>query len=247
VPDADVLALLLAVTVAYTCATALGFGANVISVALGAHLLPVDRLLPVILPTSLALSAWIAWRQRAHIAGALLGREILPWALVGFPLGMVVFEGAETGALKLLLGAVVAGLALLGLVAHRSAASARRELTPLATRACFLGGGFVQGLFASGGPLVVYALNRRELDKGAFRATLCLLWVLLNTVLLVSYGLNGRLDGESLRLTGWVSPAMVMGLAIGHRLHAGLRAEGFRRAVDVGLLVSGVVLVARGI
>jgi hypothetical protein len=245
-PDADVLALLLAVSVAYTCATALGFGANVISVALGAQLLPVDRLLPVILPTSLALSAWIAWRQRAHVAGALLGRELLPWALLGFPLGMLVFEGAETGVLKLLLGAVVAGLALLGLLARGPAGGGRRPLPPAATRSLYVGGGFVQGLFASGGPLIVYALSRRGLDKGAFRATLCLLWVLLNTALLVSYGLHGRLDEESLRLTAWVSPAMVVGLAVGHRLHAGLRVEAFRRAVDAGLLVSGLVLLARG-
>ncbi len=104
----------------------------------------------------------------------------------------------------------------------------------------------MQGLFASGGPLVVYVLSRRGLDKGAFRATLCLLWVLLNSALLVSYGGTGRLDGESLWLTAWAVAPMLLGRVLGQRLHDTLAGPAFRRAVDVVLLSSGLVLVARG-
>jgi len=246
-PDADLIALLAAVTLAYTAAGALGFGANVLSVALAAHVLPVDRILPAILPTSLMLSGWIAWRQRSHLAGRLLGQEILPLAALGFPVGLLVFEGADTAWLQRGLGAVLAGLALLGLVAARSAAGGERPPLPrAATRALLVGGGFIQGLFASGGPLVVYALSRRGLDKGAFRATLCVLWVLLNSVLLVSYGLNGRLGAQSAQLTAWVVPAMVIGLAVGQRLHDRMDGAAFRLAIDAVLLLSGVVLVLRG-
>ena len=246
-PEADLLALLVAVSAAYTCAAALGFGANVVSIALGAHLLPVDRLLPAILPTSLALSAWIAWRQRQHIAGALLGREVLPWALVGFPVGLLLFQSAETAVLQRLLGLVVSALAILALLATlRRGAGTPRPLPPAASRAFLVSGGFVQGLFASGGPLVVYVLSRRALDKGAFRATLCLLWVLLNTTLLLSYGLGGRFDGATLRLTAWAVLPALLGLALGSRLHDRLQAASFRRAVDLVLLASGVVLLLRG-
>ena len=180
-PEPHLLALLLAVTVAYTCAGALGFGANVLSLALGAHLLPVDLILPAILPTSLGLSAWIDWRQREEIAWRVLLREVLPLVLLGFPFGLAVFQSADTRVLQHLLGGVVAGLALLQLL--RPASASRPPPRPplnLMSRGLLVGGGFVQGLFASGGPLVVYVLSRRGLDKGAFRASLCVLWVLLN-------------------------------------------------------------------
>jgi uncharacterized membrane protein YfcA len=239
-PDPHVLALLLVITMAYCCAGALGFGGNVLSVALGAHLLAVDLILPAILPTSLALSAWIAWRHRRDIAGRLLFREVLPLVLLGFPLGLLLFESMESAPLQRLLGLVLAGLATLEL------ARTARPLPRPVSRGLLVGGGFVQGLFASGGPLVVYVLSRRGLDKGTFRASLCVLWVLLNTVLLVSYGTHGRLDADSLRITAWAVAPMVLGRVLGQRLHAGLQALAFRRAVNAVLLVSGVVLVLRG-
>jgi uncharacterized membrane protein YfcA len=246
-PDVDVFVLMVVVTAAYSCAGALGFGANVLTVALGAHLLPVDRILPAILPTSLALSAWIAWRQRRMIAGRVLTRDVLPLVLVGFPVGLFVFQTAHTVHLQRLLGAVIAALALIELLRPSPAPDdASRPIGRPAARALLVGGGFVQGLFASGGPLVVYVLSRYGLDKGAFRATLCLLWVLLNSVLLVTYGATGRIDEASLRLTAWAVLPMLVGLALGQRLHSGLQITGFRRAVDSVLLASGVVLFLRG-
>jgi len=246
-PDADLFALLVAITAAYTCASALGFGANVLSVALGAHLLPVDQILPAILPTSLVLSGWIAWRQRSHIAGRVLSREVLPWALVGFPLGLFVFQTSDTAFLQRMLGAVVAVLGLVELLRARGSTAAETQRLPAAaSRGLLISGGFVQGLFASGGPLVVYVLSRHGLAKGAFRATLCLLWVLLNSVLLVSYGMSGRIGGASLQLTAWVVLPMVLGLFLGQQLHSRLHLTAFRKAVDCVLLASGVVLLVRG-
>lgn len=246
-PDADVLALLVVIAVAYTCASTLGFGANVLTVALGAQLLPVDRILAAILPTSLALSGWIAWRQRRHIAGRLLGREVLPLTLVGFPVGLIIFQTTNTDQLQRLLGAVVAALALLELLRPTpDPEQPHRPLSRAASRTLLVSGGFVQGLFASGGPLVVYVLSRRALDKSAFRATLCLLWVMLNSVLIVSYGISGRIDDNSLKLTAWAVLPLLLGLFVGQHLHGRLHANAFRRAVDIALLVSGVVLLLRG-
>jgi uncharacterized membrane protein YfcA len=52
-------------------------------------------------------------------------------------------------------------------------------------------GGMVHGAFASGGPLVVLYASKTLTDKGSFRATLCLLWTTLNTLLLINYLRSG--------------------------------------------------------
>ncbi len=243
VPEPHVLALLLVITAAYTCAGALGFGANVLSVALGAHLLPIELILPAILPTTWGLSAWIAWHQRDQIAWRVLLREVLPLVLLGFPFGLFVFQTADTGVLPRLLGGIIAGLVLLELLRP---AAADRPPRKLFSRALLVGGGFVQGLFASGGPLVVYVLSRRDLSKGSFRASLCVLWVLLNSVLLVSYGSTGRLNGESLAVTAWAIIPLLVGRVLGQRLHTRLVGPAFQRAVQLVLLASGLVLLFRG-
>jgi len=237
---ATLLVFLASVLVSYTCAAMLGFGANVIAVALAAHVLPVQVVLPAILPSSLLLSTILAYKHRDDIRWDLLRRRILPLALLGFPFGWMLFQYTDTRPLKGLLGVSVAVLAVLELT--RPATRAPRPPSVLLRSALLVSGGFVQGLFASGGPLIVHAVAREVDDKGAFRSTLSTLWCLLNSVLLVAYVASGRIDGDSLRLTAWALVPLAIGLAVGQRLHDRAAQRPFRVAIHALLLVSGVVL-----
>ena len=55
-------------------------------------------------------------------------------------------------------------------------------------------GGFVHGLFGTGGPMIVYVVRRRLADKRAFRSTLAVLWLVLNIGLLSKFALAGWSD-----------------------------------------------------
>ena len=247
-PAPLVVGFVLVVAASYTCAATLGFGANVIAVALGAHLLPVEVLLPAILPTSLLLSGTLALRDRRQIAWRTLLRDVLPWCALGFPLGAYLFHAADPGMLRTLLGGLVAFLGALELLRGWMGPYAEQIPLPAPVAALFLtAGGFVQGLFASGGPLIVYVLARRLKERGAFRATLCALWVLLNSVLLGSYAVDGRFDSQTLELTAWAVLPLLVGLGLGQQLHTRLPERAFRRAVHFVLLSSGIVLLARGL
>lgn len=243
-----ILGFVLVVAASYTCAATLGFGANVLAVALGAHLLPVEVLLPAILPTSLLLSGTLALRDRRHVAWRTLLRDVLPWCALGFPFGAYVFHTADPALLRTLLGALVALLGLLEMLRGWMGPYAAQVELPAPVATLFLAaGGFVQGLFASGGPLIVYVLSRRLTDRGAFRATLCTLWVLLNSVLLGTYVADGRIDRTTLGLTAWAVLPLVVGLLLGQQLHTRLPERAFRRAVHFVLVASGLVLLARGL
>lgn len=230
-------------SLAFFVEATLGFGAILVSVALGALVVPLDRLLPLVVALNLVLSSYVLSRDHRAVDRALLLRGVLPLMAVGLPVGMLLFHAAPGNALLVVLGAGVALLAALELA--RSHAQADAPAAPLARplRAGFLlAGGVVHGLFGTGGPLVVYVVGRQLPDKSAFRGTLAALWLTLNAALLAGHALAGKLDGEAARSALLLLPAALLGIGLGDWAHRRIPARPFRLLVHVLLLGSGLRL-----
>jgi hypothetical protein len=82
-------------------------------------------------------------------------------------------------------------------------------------------GGTIHGMFSSVRPLRGALRSRALPEKGAFRATLTLLWTTLNTVLIALYLAERRGYGGRRRLYRGPVPLLAGGIAIGERLHSG--------------------------
>ncbi len=76
--DSAQVAILIIVFLAYGVETALGFGSAVLAVTFGAQLLPLDVLLPILAPLSLANSTYLAVRHRRHTRWRVLLVRVLP-------------------------------------------------------------------------------------------------------------------------------------------------------------------------
>ena len=55
------------ILLAYTIEAITGFGSIVIALSLGALLLPIPAMLPVLVPLNICMSGYLAWRNRQHI------------------------------------------------------------------------------------------------------------------------------------------------------------------------------------
>ena len=103
-------------------------------------------------------------------------------------------------------------------------------------------GGIVHGAFASGGPFVVlYAVKKLE-DKGEFRATLCLLWASLNTVLMIDFYQDGIFTTEIMTELGILMPFLVAGIISGELIHNKVDPEIFKKIVFTVLLITGIIM-----
>jgi hypothetical protein len=235
------------VCVAFAVEAALGFGATVIVVSLGARFVPVGALLPVFVPLNLALSLVLAVRHRRSVALGLLVRRVLPLMLLGMPLGMWLVRTLSETLTRRVLGALVVLLALTEL--SRLARGHREPSAPLPG---WLGmvfltmAGMVHGMFGAGGPLAVYVLGRTLPDKAGFRATLSALWFVLNALLLLGYAWEGVLSMASVRSTVTLVPSLVLGLALGEWLHGRVPERTFRVGVHAVLLGVGTMLLTKG-
>ncbi len=85
------------VALAFAAEALTGFGGTVITVTLGAQLLPLDTLLPLYVPVNLLLSVWITLRDRSYVARPLLLRTMLPLIGAGMAAGLVIYRLAPPG------------------------------------------------------------------------------------------------------------------------------------------------------
>lgn len=240
------LPLALVVCAAFAVESALGFGATVITVSLGARLMPVASLLPAFVPLNLALSLYLATRHRGAIDRGLLGRRVLPLMLLGMPAGMLLIRRLSEAAARRVLGALVVSLALAQLARLARADGDEPAAPPGPAGAALLAAaGVVHGMFGAGGPLAVYVVGRALADKARFRATLSALWLALNAVLVAGYAADGAINRASLGVTAALAPALGLGLAAGEWLHGRVPERAFRVGVYAVLLAVGAALLAR--
>lgn len=232
------------VLVAYTIEAITGFGSLVIALSLGALLLPVPELLPVLVPLNVLMSGFLTWRNRQHIDRALLLKVILPLMLGGTLLGYLLQNGLADNLLKLLLGLLIVWFACRESWRLWRGTSVQPHSRWL-NRVLTLGAGISHGLFASGGPLLVYAMAGTTLDKQRLRASMLCVWFTLNSSLTLLLWAQGRLaQGQQLL---WFIPLLVIGVLVGEYLHHRVNEQRFRQMVYGLLAVTGVLLAAQSV
>jgi uncharacterized membrane protein YfcA len=231
---------------AYAIQTATGFGSVLVSITLGAHLLSIPELLLLILPLSLMQCGYIAARYRGHIDWGLLLRWIVPVMGLGTTVGAFLSRDLSGDLLKRILAGLVLLLAVVELasLAGWLRASAR-PLGPLGRAVGLVGAGLMHGIYAAGGPLLVYTLGRTDIDKSAFRSTITLVWLVLNIGLVGYYLIDGRFAQHHVVDVGILVPGVVVGIIIGDKLHHRLDGKGFRVALYVMLALVALSLLLR--
>lgn len=230
----------LCIFLAWTIEAMSGFGSIVIALSLGALLLPMEVMLPTLVALNVLTSSWLVWQHRAHVDKALLWRRILPAMLAGTVAGALLRDQLPAVVLKSGFAVLILWFALreLWLVHHQRVRPPHREVV---TQGLIGSAGITHGLFASGGPLLVYALVGSGIGKAPFRATLITVWLSLNGVLLAMFLWQGRV-ADVLWPTAAYVPVVVVAVWLGNRLHHGLDEQRFRQQVFRLLALVGALL-----
>ncbi len=243
--NTGILALFAIVLLAYITQTMAGFGSLILAVTLGSNFYPIEFLLPVLVPLNVLVNGYIVTRHRRLIHKQVLFKKIFPLMLVGLFLGILLFNLVQGQILKKVFGIFVVAMSAIQLLALRKTTLTPPVLSPAKSRVFILFGGVIHGLYASGGPLVVYVASRLNLDKSVFRSTLSALWLILNCVLMISYAVTGRLSFGTFAFTGALTPLIIIGIFIGERLHTIINQKQFKIFIFMLLLIAGFSIVLR--
>ncbi len=231
----------LCIFIAFGIEAITGFGSIVIALSLGALLLPIDAMLPVLVPLNICMTSYLAIRHRQHIHWPTLLKMILPLMVGGTLLGYLLRPALGDNTLQILFGALVIWFAARELWRSIRGLKVSQHGSGW-TRSWMLVAGITHGLFASGGPLLVYALTGTQLSKSAFRATLISVWLSLNGLLTVVFALDGSLLPALPRI-GMMLPVLLAGVVIGEFLHHRVNENRFKQLVYTLLLLTGALLI----
>lgn len=218
-----------------------GFGSALVASPLLALSYPLTLVVPLVVILDNSGSILQAWRHRRLIAWRDL-LPLLPFAAVGVMLALYLHEQLDHDGLKLALGLFVIGFAVYQLLPLPQTRISRRWAAPAG-----LLGGFVGGLFGTGGPFYVMYYRLRQLDKTVFLASLAMLFVLDGGLRIAGFALGGHYTAQHALLLALMAPAAWLGLRLGGRVHLGLSREQFTRALSLLLLISGSLLVGRSL
>lgn len=229
------------VLLAYTVEAVTGFGSIVIALSLGALVLPIGEMLPVLVPLNIALSGYLSLRHHDRIHWPTLLRLILPMMAAGTLVGYALKPQLGNAALQVLFGVLVIWFSVRELrrlfgTGVVGAAHGRTK-----TLGLMFGAGATHGLFASGGPLLVYALAGSELDKQRMRSTLIAVWLTLNSLLTLMFLADGSLMPALPRTAAYL-PVVGVGIVTGEWLHHRIDELQFRKLVFILLTGTGVAL-----
>ena len=223
---------------AYTVQAITGFAGNIFAMPVGTHMLGLGSSVAVLNAMGFFACGLVAVTNRRSINWREVARMVLgmlPFLLVGIWLDTVL-------PLQVLLRVYGVVIMLVGL---RSLLSKRQRFLPKWALAVVIAlAGLVQGMFVSGGALlVIYAVQRLR-DKQEFRVTLSAVWSILNLLYAVIAAVQGHFTGDVLFAVALCVPLAVLATALGNRLQKKISQERFLKLVYVLLLAVGAILVA---
>jgi hypothetical protein len=240
------LAFALIVVAAHAVQTATGFGSTLICVTFGAHLIGLEEVVRLVVPISFLQTGYIVIRHRDGIDWGLLFQRVLP--LMGVGVGLAFYLTTRVGGpwLGLTFGAIVLTLSSRDLHRLRFASVVvDRPISRPASVAAMVAAGVIHGIYATGGPMLVYALGREGLSKKVFRSTLSMVWVVLNTILITRFVTAGDYGRDAIVDVLMLAPAVPVGVLLGEWIHHRVDERRFKMAVLVLLIAAAISLLVR--
>ena len=163
--------------------------------------------------------------------------QLCGWALLGVPLGVILFGYLPEEWVKRGLGALLISYSIFALVQPKLPLVKNGVVT--AVSGFF--SGVLTGAYNTGGPPIVVYGTLRHWPPHQFRATLQLFFLIVTGMAMIGQGLAGLWTGEVWRLYLYSIPGLLLGQFLGDRIHHMIPRHLFNRVIYGMLIVSGLI------
>lgn len=219
--------------------SALGFGEALVAVPLLAMRIPIAVAAPLAVLISVVVAGVVVVQDWRHVELRSASGLILS-SLPGIPLGLLLLARGNEHAVKSILGLVIIAFSIYSLT-NRTIHFREDHWGWL------LGCGFLSGILGgaygmNGPPLALYGALRKWTPQH-FRATLQGYFLPASLVGLIGYIFLGLLGAAVTRYFLLSLPAVAIAILLGRIINQRLKGRGFFRAVYIGLIVIGAVLI----
>lgn len=213
-----------------------GFGSGLIAVPLLAFFLPITFIVPLL--GLLSYSGTVA--QSVQLRRQVAWHDIwplLPFSLAGISLAVWLLVNLDPQWLVRGLALFVVSYSVYTLLPIPELRGSRWWAIPAGSL-----GGIVGALFGTGGPFYVIYLKLRGMDKGQFRASIVLIFLVDGGLRIIGYALSGLYTTNVILMLLILLPVLILAMLVGNHLHIKLNQLYFNRLISSLLLISGVML-----
>jgi len=220
----------------YTIKGLSGFGSGLVAIPLLALFLPITMIVPLL--GLLSYSGTIM--QSIHLRKQVVWRDMLPlipFSLMGIAIAVWLLVNVNEMILTRALGVFVLLYALYSLLPRPNYQGGRKWAIVAGSF-----GGMVGALFGTGGPFYVLYLNMRRLDKGPFRATIAMIFLVDGGARILGYAISGLYTVQVLGMLFMLLPVLFLGMYTGHNLHLKIEQKRFNQLISLLLMISGSML-----
>ncbi len=194
---------------------------------------------PVELILGYPTNAILAWKERKSIKWSIcIPLSIL--VILGSIPGILFLKNADTGMIKIIFGFVIILIGMEMLLREIQIKKHGQSKPVLAVIGIL--SGILCGLYGIGALLGAY-VNRVTDDSSSFKANICVVFLVENTMRIVLYAIWGIITFDIVKQAVILVPAMLVGLFLGMKSSKVLDEKIVKRIVLVMLIVSGIALV----
>ncbi|MCH5191687.1 MAG: sulfite exporter TauE/SafE family protein [Oscillospiraceae bacterium] len=172
--------------------------------------------------------------------------------LIGMVIGLVIVESftVRAGILYKILGVTVIIFTVIGCVNTFKKKTDENQIVsekkPSLFSYCILAvSGIVHGMFVCGGPLLIVYAGKRLRDKDEFRATVSAVWIVLNSVNLLTDIKNGSFNMKIMPLLGISIIILFAAVAVGNMIAKRMNKKTFMIITYILMGVSAVSLLVK--
>ena len=214
-----------------------GFAGTVLAMPASMFLLGMDNAKAVLNVMALISGLLIAISSYKNINKKQLFK-ICVIMLLGMTAGIQLCKVISSDELLIIYGIIIIVIAGKNLFFHKE-----RKLPESVLDVILIAAGIIHGMFVSGGALLVIYATQVLKDKEEFRATVAPVWVVLNSILLVSQIKSQSFNYGNLRLILLSIIPLIVATWIGKKLLKRVSQKVFLNMTYILLIISGISLI----
>jgi uncharacterized membrane protein YfcA len=237
---AKIILLFLIILISNTIQGITGFAGTILAMPFCILLIGIDNSKQILNLLGMLASIWIVARAYKNICWREFFKIII-LMLLGLFIGMKVYSMYSPTILLKILGIFILFVSLMGVLQKNKT----RSKSKIVLSAILLLAGIIHGIFVVGGPLVVIYATYKLKDKANFRATLSLVWIILNGLILIKGIKLGQFNREVMGLLIPSIMALGFGMALGEVLYKKMNQNLFMRITYILLFISGISILIK--
>ncbi|HAR88858.1 MAG TPA: sulfite exporter TauE/SafE family protein [Ruminococcaceae bacterium] len=213
-----------------------GFAGTVLAMPASMFLLGVDNAKVVLNVIALLSGLLIAISSYKRINKKLL--KICVFMLIGMAVRILLCKVISSNSLLIIYGIIIIVIAGKNLLFHKE-----HKLPQAFLIAILIIAGIIHGMFVSGGALLVVYATQVLKDKEEFRATVAPVWIVLNSILLVSQIQAHAFNYDNIKLILLSIIPLIVATWIGKKLLKRVSQKVFLNLTYILLIISGISLI----